>query len=139
MGKPLKTILGILCLLVIGRLAFVWIQQGLNKIDEAADETSAATEKYLQQADRVRESLTASNDRRAIGQAIKMFVINNSRAPKSIEELVQSGNLNAGSTKDPFGQAYRFTVGKQNIDVISAGRDRVIDTEDDIRSSFTLQ
>ncbi len=139
MGKPLKMILGILCLVVIGRLAFVWIQRGLNTVEEAADDSSAAVENYLQQTDKIREDLTASNDRRAIGQAIKMFVINNGRAPKSIEELVQSGNLSAGSTKDPFGQAYRFTVGKQNIVVISAGRDRVIDTEDDIRSPFSLQ
>ena len=133
MGKPLKMILGILCLVVIGRLAFVWIQRGLNTVEEAADDSSAAVENYLQQTDKIREDLTASNDRRAIGQAI------NGRAPKSIEELVQSGNLSAGSTKDPFGQAYRFTVGKQNIVVISAGRDRVIDTEDDIRSPFSLQ
>lgn len=139
MGNVLKPLLGIIALLILGRVIYVQINKGLDAVEKQSEEASKATERYLSQTDEVREKMTVSNDQRAIGTAIKMFMIDRGHPPRTLDELVQSGTLSGGSTNDPFGQPYRYQIQGNQAVIVSSGRDRVIDTEDDIKSTISIQ
>ena len=126
-------------LVLVVWIGVVQVKRGLDSIDKAAEETAQAGSRYLQQAEQVREDITASDQKRAIGTAIKMYMIDHNRPPRSIEDLTNAGNLSGGNTHDPFGQPYRFLLQQKQIVVTSAGRDRVIDTEDDLKFTYAVQ
>ncbi len=132
MGKAIKFILGIALLLVVGRIIWVNTMKGLDKIESASEEGSIAAEKYLTQTEDIKEKMTVNSDGRAIQQAIKMFQIDKGRIPQSLDELRQAGTLGGISGNDPWGQPYRFQRAQNSLKIISSGRDRSIDTEDDI-------
>ena len=77
---------------------------------------------------------TASNDVRAIAQAIDMFQIKHSKLPDGLDALVP--NELREIRKDPWQNAYVYIKsGEANYEVLSYGPDKVQGGSDDISSN----
>lgn len=79
---------------------------------------------------------TARNDMTALVSAAEMFKIKKrGQCPKSVQELKDAG-ISRKANKDPWGTEYKIICPGKNgsIDIVSAGKDKSFDTEDDIRS-----
>lgn len=79
---------------------------------------------------------TAKNDMVALVSAAEMFKIKKrGQCPKSVQELKDAG-ISRKANKDPWGTEYKIICPGEHsaIDIVSAGKDKSFDTEDDIHS-----
>jgi len=70
----------------------------------------------------------------AIENAINSYFTDNNEYPASMDQLVPQYLKSDSHTTDPWGTPFRLEYDEdQNLYLISAGRDTIFDTEDDIK------
>lgn len=87
-----------------------------------------------QQVDRfvkVKEDLTRAN-MQTLEKIIESYIASEGQPPKSLQEL-RTANLLMGNVLDAWGKAFKYErLSDSSFRLISAGKDKTYDTEDDI-------
>jgi general secretion pathway protein G len=83
----------------------------------------------------VAQHSTAATNARSLRMAVKTWWIDHNPAEcPSVDQLVAAGTVDRDSAKlDPWGEPWRVECNNNEVTVISTGRDRQLDTQDDIR------
>lgn len=90
------------------------------------------------QYNRVKE-LKSSFNVPAFKTTMVMFHTQNGRYPRTIEELERSGDANREMTRDRYGNQYFMQMrDNKHVRLLSAGRDRIRGTTDDMEFKFDL-
>jgi general secretion pathway protein G len=84
--------------------------------------------------DRARVRMTETNAKQIRAAAKLWWVDHNEGDCPTVEQLISSGTLERGSPRaDPWGEVWKLECAERDVVVVSAGRDRVAGTPDDIR------
>lgn len=78
---------------------------------------------------------TAWNETKVIEGMYAVWVISNAECPSSVDDLIKAAGKKGQSAVDPWGTPYEIQCPSQHdmeIDVISAGPDKKLGTDDDI-------
>lgn len=111
-----------LFLLVMVIIFFLWIIKGEKKTQ---------TEETAERFSRVKEELTKVSLRN-LEKEILSFMANEGRTPDSLKELTSFRPVPSGTT-DAWGRTIKYErISDSNFRLISAGKDGVFGTEDDV-------
>ena len=118
---------GFLAILILGAVVvyFLWVAKAGK--DKVVDEVKAFS--------RVNVQLTKANIA-SLAREVHSYIAMHGRHPKSLKELQEFRRLPL-STKDAWGTTIEYErLSGESFRLISAGRDRAFDTEDDISQDY---
>lgn len=118
---------GFLAILILGAVVvyFLWVAKAGK--DKVIDEVKAFS--------RVNVQLTKANIA-SLAREVHSYIVMHGRYPKSLKELQEFRRLPL-STKDAWGTTIEYErLSGESFRLISAGRDRAFDTEDDISQDY---
>ena len=118
---------GFLAILILGAVVvyFLWVAKAGK--DKVVDEVKAFS--------RVNVQLTKANIA-SLAREVHSYIAMQGRYPKSLKELQEFRRLPL-STKDAWGTTIEYErLSGESFRLISAGRDRAFDTEDDISQDY---
>jgi len=92
--------------------------------------------KEIERFDNLKIKVTRTN-MNALGKEIAAFVAVEGETPESLEELRKAIGLRSASSLDAWGTIIRYErLTEDDFRLISAGKDKTFDTEDDIILDF---
>ncbi|MBZ0255667.1 hypothetical protein K8I31_06370 [bacterium] len=114
---------------------YIWVKTAPDLVSPDGKHTvldgmtgKLAVDKYLE----IKEHKTDFN-LPTIKTGIMMFQAQNGRYPKSLEEVVQSGDLSPEVIRDEHGVEFEFKVARQgHLLLYGAGSDKIHNTTDDV-------
>ena len=115
--------------LIIIVFLVIFVVSGCDK----AEGEQSALEKMVDTPQRSKNTLVLPQVS-AIENAINSYVTDNNEYPASMDQLVPQYLKSESFTTDPWGTPFRLEYDEnQNLYLVSAGRDTIFDTEDDIK------
>ena len=120
---------GFIAFLIIGAAALLLLWYLKPGGDKSLPEEALL--KGIETVDTAREQSTQMN-MRSIQQEILVYMSDHGRAPESLEQLPQRSRIIA-QNPDAWGTRIRYRrISDQSFELISAGRDKEFNTQDDV-------
>lgn len=111
------------------------LEQQVDRFEQSKSGDKTHLEQQVDRFERSREELTKVN-MQTLQKIIESYIASEGQTPKNLQEL-RTANLLMGNILDSWGKPLKYErLSDSSFRLVSAGKDKVFDTQDDIIMEF---